>query len=132
MKFKHFLVFTMAFALVALCTSCNKSSENKILGKWRAVSYQYRTSEKPEWETRTPPADQVSITEFRADGTCYKYENDELEDKGYWSYDKDNQKLTINGVTYDIVKLSSKEMVLDIKSDGDDWAEVQINLEKVK
>lgn len=134
MKFKHFLVFTVVFALVALCTSCNKPSENKIIGKWQVVSLQERDSDDPdEWEIETPDADEILIMEFRSDGKCFSYEDGELEGSGTWSYDKDNQKLTINNISFDIIKFSSKEMTIGYKqSYAEYWVEIQTNLKKVK
>ena len=95
---------------------------------------QYHSSANPDqWQTETPDPDEVNVIEFRNDGNCLIYENGEIEDSGKWSLDKENEKLIIDGEAYDITKLTSKEMVLNVKvTIGEGWIEEQVNLKKVK
>lgn len=133
MKFKHFLVFTVVFALVALGTSCSKPSEKKIIGKWQVVSEQYRDNDFPDWEYEYPDADEVLVFEFKAKGILNIYYNGILDDTETWSYDKSNEKIIIDGDAFDIVKCTSNEMSWSYKESWDDeWYEEQINLKKVK
>lgn len=134
MKFKHFLVFTVVFALVALGTSCSKPSKNKIVGKWQFVSEQYRDSDDPEWDFDYPDPDEVLVYEFVKDGTCYVYYNGIQEGRSTWTYDKSTEKIIVDGETFDVIKCTSSEMVWNYKKiwDDDDWYEEQFNFKKVK
>ena len=133
MKFKHFLVFTVIFALVALGTSCSKPSEKKIIGKWQVVSEQYRDNDYPEWEYDYPDPDEIYVFEFKSQGILDVYYNGILVDTESWAYDKSNEKIIVDGDAFNVVKCTSKEMVWSYKESWDDeWYEEQINLKKVK
>ena len=133
MKFKHFLVFTVVFALVALGTSCSKPSEKKLTGKWQLVSEQYRDSDDPEWEIDYPDPDEVIVYEFVKDGICYVYYNGVKVDSGTWIYDKSTEKIIVDGEAFDVIKCTAKEMVWSYKETwGDEWYEDQINFKKTK
>lgn len=134
MKFKHFFVLAVAFALVALGTSCNKPSENKILGKWRTTGIETCNSINPDvWVEETLPADEVNIIEFRSNGTCLYYNEDGQQETGAWSYDKDSQQLTINGKTGDIIEFTSNQMKLEFKlTAGENWIKTRTTMKKIK
>ena len=134
MKFKHFLVFTVVFVLVALGTSCSKTSEKKICGKWQLVSAQYHDSDDPEWDIDYPDPDEVWILELKKDNTYAYYENGVLEDTGSWMYDKSTENILIFGTSWIVKKCTSSETVWDYKYawNGDTWEEVQWNFKKVK
>jgi hypothetical protein len=134
MKFKHFFVLAVAFALVALGTSCNKPSENKILGKWRTTGIETCNSINPDvWVEETLRADEVNIIEFRSNGTCISYNEDGQQETGAWSYDKDSQQLTINGATFDIIAFSSQKMELEYKyTNGELWVKTRTTMNKIK
>ena len=134
MKFKHFLVFTVVFALVALGTSCSKPSEKKLCGKWQLVSEQYRDNYDPGWDIDYADPDELLVFEFKKDNTYCLYYNGVSYDNGSWMYDKSTEKIYIDGEAWDVTKCTSSELVLSMKetySDGD-WEEEQLNFKKVK
>jgi hypothetical protein len=133
MKLKHLLIFAVVFALVALGTSCSKTSEKKIVGKWQLVSEQYRDNEDPEWEFDYPDPDEIVIYEFVKGGNCNVYYNGTLVDGGTWIYDKSTEKIIVDGEAADIIKCTANEMVWCYKETwGDEWYEEQMNFKRVK
>ena len=135
MKFKHFLVFTVVFALVALGTSCSKPSEKKLFGKWQLVCHHYRDSDDPEW---------WEIQHFDSDEFCWELKEDhtysislngEVQNNGSWMYDKSTEKLYLDGEECcDVTECTASEMVWNSKEVHDDgfWAEQQWDFKKVK
>ena len=133
MKFKHLLVFTVVFALVALGTSCSKPTEKKIIGKWQVVSEQERDSYDPEWDIDYSDPDEVYIYEFQSKGVCSLYYNNVLLANRNWSYDKATEKLIIGNESFDVITCTSKELTLGYKEVDDNyWYEGQVNFKKVK
>ena len=109
MKFRFFIVITLALAMIALGTSCSHPSKNKIVGKWKITSWQYRDQPTSEWKDRLDGDE--PIYEFRDDNTVYVYTNESPGLVVGYSYDKDNNTITITFQgTYTIQDFSSNEM----------------------
>jgi hypothetical protein len=134
MKSKHFLVFAVVFALVALgTTSCSKPSEKRIIGKWQIISEQHRDSYNPEWVFDEWGPVNVIVYEFVKDGISNVYYNETLDYTSTWSYDKSADKILYDGNYYDVIECTSSEMVWHYKDiREDEWIEGQINFKKVK
>ena len=136
MKFRFFIVFTLALAMITLGTSCSRPSKNFIIGKWKLTSCLYRDDPTSEWEDGLDGLDGDEFYEFRDDntGTCYSYydDGDEDEDVFSWSYDKDNNTITFDsGETYTIQDYSSNEMTLHYR-EPDRLFEQLITLKKIR
>ena len=132
MRFKHLLVFTVVFALVALGTSCSKPTEKKIVGKWQLVSDKDWSSSYPVWDEYIDPDDFITA-EFRNDGSCYIYEDGELDDIVTWAYDKSTEKIYWYGDSFDFDSFSPKEMVWHLKEVDGSWSyEEIITWKKIK
>jgi len=132
MKFRHFLIFSVVFALVAIGTSCTKPTTKNIVGKWQLTSSLYCDSDDPEWDEEVEN-DEVVIGDFREDGKCVLSENGREYGIVHWSLDEKNQTITFDGLTYNIKSFSTSQMVWHNRlAIDDEWMELQMTWKKSK
>ena len=132
MKYKHYVVFTVLFAFVALGISCSKPSEKKIFGTWQLTKEEHRDSDNSQWTFKDLVNDSFFYY-FRINGTCVTNEGKEC----WWSLDNNGQTIIFDGIPYDIEEFSSKKMVWHYNgkphlSESSEWYEERLTWEKPK
>ena len=142
-KHVKFLCKTFVFALVLSVMSCTKYSvdENQLVGRWQSESYKYTEYDKnghPVLDVtyRTPIF--LVTMELNADGTGIWVDNSEgldSVDEGSWSLSDKKLTITMSALdidTFDVVSVTSKELVLSGKEVYDDLTiEYKLHFKKI-
>ena len=135
------ILFFAGLLMTLMATSCEKNdvNENKLVGKWQSESYQYieydGTGNPILDVTYKAPAFLVTM-ELNADGTgkCVE-KSDGYEDEGSWSLSDKRITITMSPLdvdTFDVISVTSKELVLSGKEVYDDLTiEYKLHFKKI-
>lgn len=102
------LAILCCIATLGLLTSCSKSNEDLILGKWKCVA-SHISGEDDDNEAVG------NVWEFKSDGTVIMTETDGDIDYGTYTINETNLSVTSNGMTIpgQIAKLTNKKLIVD-------------------
>jgi len=146
MKFRLLLIITFCFSMIALETSCTRTSENKVVGKWKMTEWQWRQASFQDWIERL---DDDYVFEFRDDNTMLLYYEGMPSIPVGWTYDPPEEiddipiihvpalraflELCFN--SYKVTTLSSNEMIwwnYEYTIDGFNINEERITFKRIR
>jgi hypothetical protein len=133
MRTKHLFITSASISLLTLaaCQKEEKTTAEKIQGKWRVETLIQHGHDADEEYSDTTYGTASDYVDFRADGRMYSHVDNEYDTTNYAVQNDlkiviDNEAFSIQTLTDDVLKLYSRDSI----PNSEIYYEIRINLKK--